>query len=59
MLTPESVTSTDKKMTGSVFIMEAKSLAEVKKVVEEDVYYTSGVVNIYCCRLFTDNDVSS
>lgn len=46
MLSPESVetTTSEKKMVGSVLILEAESLAEAKKFVEEDIYYTAGVV---------------
>ncbi|KAI0657686.1 hypothetical protein C8Q70DRAFT_919127 [Cubamyces menziesii] len=45
MLTPESIESpnADKKMIGSVFICEADSLADVRKLIETDVYYTDGV----------------
>lgn len=47
MLSPESIETptSEKKMVGSVLIMEAESLAAVKKIVEEDIYYTSGVVS--------------
>lgn len=47
MLTPESVESpiAEKKMVGSMFIFEAQDIAEVKKMVEGDIYYTSGVVS--------------
>ncbi|EAU91565.1 hypothetical protein CC1G_02054 [Coprinopsis cinerea okayama7 len=45
VLTPESISSptAQKKMVGSAFIFEAESLEEVKKMVEGDIYYTSGV----------------
>ncbi|KAI0333298.1 hypothetical protein GY45DRAFT_1368541 [Cubamyces sp. BRFM 1775] len=45
MLTPESIESpnADKKMVGSVFICEADSLADVRKLMETDAYYTDGV----------------
>ncbi|KAH9855470.1 hypothetical protein C2E23DRAFT_866627 [Lenzites betulinus] len=45
MLTPESIESptAQKKMIGSVFVCEAESLGEVRKLIEGDVYYTSGV----------------
>ncbi|KAH6914210.1 hypothetical protein BKA70DRAFT_1260736 [Coprinopsis sp. MPI-PUGE-AT-0042] len=45
MLTPESIESptAQKKMTGSVFVFEAESLEEVKQLVVNDIYYTSGV----------------
>ena len=32
-------------MVGSVLIFEARNIAEVKKMVEDDIYYTSGVVS--------------
>ncbi|KAF9528522.1 hypothetical protein CPB83DRAFT_854306 [Crepidotus variabilis] len=43
--TPESIATPDtpKKMIGSTFICEAESLDEVRKKVENDIYYTSGV----------------
>lgn len=47
MITPESVGSADKKMTGSVLIYEAESLDAVKKIVESDIYYTAGVVSCF------------
>ncbi|KAF6760089.1 hypothetical protein DFP72DRAFT_1042699 [Ephemerocybe angulata] len=45
LMTPESIESADapKKLIGSTFIFQAASLEEVKKLVEEDIYYTSGV----------------
>ncbi|KAI8978199.1 hypothetical protein BD414DRAFT_494898 [Trametes punicea] len=45
MLTPESIKSptAEKKMVGSFFICEAESLDTVRKLMESDVYYTSGV----------------
>lgn len=33
----------DRKMVGSAFVCMARSSEEVRKTVEEDVYYTSGV----------------
>ncbi|KAJ6532760.1 hypothetical protein DFH09DRAFT_993709 [Mycena vulgaris] len=43
LLTPESLLSEDKKMIGSMFIFEAENIEEVKKIIENDIYYTSGV----------------
>ncbi|KAJ7016574.1 hypothetical protein C8F04DRAFT_1105111 [Mycena alexandri] len=43
LLTPESVLSEDKKMIGSMFILQAESLEAVKKMIETDIYYTSNV----------------
>jgi len=34
----------EKKMIGFVIILEAKNIAEVREMVENDIYYTSGVV---------------
>jgi uncharacterized protein len=55
-LTPESVESpnAEKKMVGSVFVFEAKDIAEVKKMVENDIYYTSGVVGPSFFQSFTE-----
>ena len=51
MLTPESIASptAEKKMVGSVFVCEAESLDTVKTLMENDVYYTSGVVSYDQC----------
>ncbi|KAJ7609702.1 hypothetical protein FB45DRAFT_943726 [Roridomyces roridus] len=43
LLTPESILSEDKKMIGSMFIIEAESIDKVKKMIEEDIYYKEGV----------------
>ncbi|KAJ8518046.1 hypothetical protein ONZ45_g4849 [Pleurotus djamor] len=45
LLTPESIATPDaeKKLIGSTFICEAETLEDVKKAVEADIYYTSGV----------------
>ncbi|KAG6886296.1 hypothetical protein C0993_006706 [Termitomyces sp. T159_Od127] len=45
LLTPESIATpdSDKKMIGSMFICEAESIEDVKKVVESDIYYKAGV----------------
>ncbi|KAJ7150939.1 hypothetical protein C8R43DRAFT_887241 [Mycena crocata] len=43
LLTPESLLSDDKKMIGSTFIFEADNIEEVKQIIENDIYYTSGV----------------
>ncbi|KAF7984282.1 hypothetical protein HWV62_16144 [Athelia sp. TMB] len=43
MLTPESLTTGEKTMVGSVLIIEAESLAAARAVVEADVYYTADV----------------
>ena len=47
MRTPESIVpGAEKKMVGSIFICEADSLEAVRKLMENDVYYTSGVVSV-------------
>ncbi|KAJ6616479.1 hypothetical protein B0H10DRAFT_2037227 [Mycena sp. CBHHK59/15] len=43
LLTPESLTSADKKMVGSMMIFEAENLDAVRTMIETDIYYTSGV----------------
>ncbi|KAG9033229.1 hypothetical protein FRB95_000408 [Tulasnella sp. JGI-2019a] len=43
MLTPESITGGDRKMVGSMLLFEADSLEEVRKLVEEDVYFKGKV----------------
>jgi len=45
MLTPSSVESgtAEQKMIGSMIIYEAENMDVVKKIVEDDVYYKSGV----------------
>ena len=47
MLTPESIESpaAERKMIGSLLILEAKDMEEVRAMVENDIYYTSGVVS--------------
>ncbi|KAJ7154665.1 hypothetical protein C8R46DRAFT_1118005 [Mycena filopes] len=43
VLTPESLLTENKKMVGSVFILQAENIEEVKKMIETDIYYTSDV----------------
>ncbi|KAJ7054367.1 hypothetical protein C8F01DRAFT_1088904 [Mycena amicta] len=43
MLTPESITGADKKMVGSVMIIEADTIETVESLIENDLYYTAGV----------------
>ena len=46
MVSPDSlVPGNDKKMVGSMMIMEAESLEDVKRLIESDIYYTAGVVS--------------
>jgi uncharacterized protein len=35
-----------KKMAGSLMFYEGENIEEVRKVVESDIYYTSGVVRL-------------
>ncbi len=44
MLTPESVTGGERKLIGSVMAMSAEKIEDVRAIIEEDIYYTSGVV---------------
>lgn len=44
LVTPETHTAEQKKMIGSLLIIEAESLEAVRKMVESDIYYTSNVV---------------
>ncbi|KAF8629139.1 hypothetical protein AX17_005725 [Amanita inopinata Kibby_2008] len=43
LATPESIAREDKRLIGSMFICEAESIEEVKKMVESDIYYTGNV----------------
>ncbi|KZT23898.1 hypothetical protein NEOLEDRAFT_1117146, partial [Neolentinus lepideus HHB14362 ss-1] len=43
---PVTVSSETKKLTGSGLIVQAASLEDAKKIIESDVYWTSGVVSI-------------
>ena len=47
MLTPESIESANSKptMTGSTIIFRAENIEAVRKIVETDIYYTTGVVS--------------
>lgn len=47
MLTPESVetATSNKMMTGSMLICRAENIEAVRKVIESDIYYTTGVVS--------------
>ena len=47
LLAPELTDEKDRnKITGSLFYLEAESIDEVRKIVESDIYYTSGVVRL-------------
>ncbi|PPQ70515.1 hypothetical protein CVT26_013973 [Gymnopilus dilepis] len=45
LTTPDAITNPDapKNMVGSAFIIEAESIEQVKNMIENDIYYTSGV----------------
>lgn len=44
-VTPESIAKgAEKKPQGSLLIFEADSLAEVKQIIERDIYFTEKVV---------------
>lgn len=45
-LTPESILpGAEKKMNGSLLVVEASSIEEVKNIVETDVFYSNDVVS--------------
>jgi len=47
LLAPELTDEKNRtKMTGSLMFFEAESIEEVRKIVESDIYYTSGVVRL-------------
>ena len=47
-LTPESIDATDapKKMAGSLLLVRAKSIEEVRTNIEADIYWKSDVVSL-------------
>jgi hypothetical protein len=46
LLTPESVLpGAQQRMNGSLFVIEAPSIKEVKSIVESDPYYSGNVVS--------------
>jgi uncharacterized protein YciI len=55
VLTPESIEPDgDVNMIGSVLVFESETLEEVRKIVESDIYYTSGVVSsLLSCQFAT------
>ena len=45
-LTPESILpGAEKKLNGSLLVVEASSIEEVKSIVESDAYYNNNVVS--------------
>jgi hypothetical protein len=45
----------ERKAVGSLLIVQAKTIEEVRKMIESDVYYTSGVVSGTNAKLCTSN----
>ncbi len=45
MLSPETYDKPDKKLIGSLMIIEGETLDEIRKLVESDVYYKTNVVS--------------
>ncbi|KAI0691508.1 hypothetical protein BC835DRAFT_1360226 [Cytidiella melzeri] len=43
MVSPDTYDTPDRKMVGSMMVFEAENIEAVRKIVEEDVYYTGGV----------------
>jgi uncharacterized protein YciI len=47
---PEEIgNATERKFVGSHLILEAGSLGDVRKIVENDIYYKGNVVRDYIC----------
>lgn len=49
MVTPDSIDlpeGVQKKPVGSVMVVEASTLEEVKKMMESDIYFSGGVVSL-------------
>ena len=51
ILTPDSLTGGEKKLVGSILIFEGETIEEIREMVTNDIYYTSGVVSshLYNC----------
>lgn len=49
LVTPESQDAADKKFFGSVLLYEADSIEDVRKLVEQDIYWTENVVSWSTC----------
>lgn len=58
-MTPESIESatSERKMIGSMFVVQAESIEAVHKEIESDVFYVTGVVSCFI-RLLQLNDSS-
>ena len=53
ILSPEAIpinTGAMKPAIGSVLIVKAKTIVEVRSLIESDVYYTTGVVSLLLIR---------
>lgn len=48
LIDPATYQSANKKLIGSMMVYEAESIEVIKKIVEEDVYYTGNVVCMIC-----------
>lgn len=50
LLTADSADSApaDRKFYGSCLVLEAENLEAARKLIENDIYYTSGVVSVLC-----------
>ena len=44
MISPDTYDTPSRKMVGSMMVFEAENIEAVRKIVEQDVYYTGGVV---------------
>ena len=46
LISPETYDKPEKKLIGSMMIYEAEKLEDVKKVIEDDIYWKSNVVRL-------------
>lgn len=44
-------------MVGSMMVFEAENIEAVRKIVEQDVYYTGGVVRMFLCLSYCERHV--
>lgn len=44
-------------MVGSMMVFEAENIEAVRKIVEQDVYYTGGVVRMFLCLSYLERHV--
>ena len=45
MLTPESVTGGERRLVGSIMVMTAEKIEQVREIIKTDIYYKSDVVS--------------